>query len=41
MLRLPAEVDGTRAAAELKNGMLKITLPKTRQPKAHQVKIDA
>ena len=38
-LRLPAEVDGSRANAELKNGMVTITLPKSRQPKAHQVKI--
>jgi HSP20 family protein len=39
MLGLPAEVDASKAAAELKNGMLKITLPKTKQPKAHQVKV--
>jgi HSP20 family molecular chaperone IbpA len=25
--------------AELKNGMLKVTLPKAKQPKAHQVKV--
>jgi HSP20 family protein len=39
MLRLPAEVDGSRATAELRNGMLRITLPKSRQPKAHQIRI--
>lgn len=38
-LRLPAEVDGGHATAELKNGILQIVLPKTKQPKAHQVKV--
>jgi HSP20 family protein len=38
-LKLPTEVEGDRGAAELKNGMLTITLPKSRQPKAHQVKV--
>jgi HSP20 family protein len=36
---LPAEVDAARATAELRNGVLKITVPKSRQPKAHQVKV--
>jgi HSP20 family protein len=38
-LPLPAEVDAERAKAELKNGILKITLPKSQQPRAHQIKI--
>jgi HSP20 family protein len=37
---LPAEVDGAKASAELKNGVLRITLPKSKQPKAHDVKIN-
>ena len=36
---LPAEVDAAKANAELKNGVLKVTLPKSKQPKAHQIKI--
>jgi HSP20 family protein len=36
---LPVEVDGAKASAQLKNGVLKITLPKSKQPKAHEVKI--
>ena len=38
-VRLPAEVEGTKAAADLKNGTLKITLPKSKQPKAQQIKV--
>ncbi len=40
-VRLPAEVDADKAAADLKNGMLKVTLPKSKTPKAQQVKITA
>ena len=40
-VRLPAEVDASKTAAELKNGMLKITLPKSKTPKAHSIKINA
>jgi len=36
---LPVEVDAAKANAELKNGMLKVTLPKSKQPKAHEVKV--
>jgi HSP20 family protein len=36
---LPAEVDGAKASAQLKNGVLKVTLPKSKQPKAHEVKV--
>jgi HSP20 family protein len=40
-VRLPAEVDAGKTAAELKNGMLKITLPKSKTPKAQSIKINA
>lgn len=40
-VRLPAEVDAAKAAADLKNGMLSIRLPKTKNPKAQQIKITA
>jgi len=36
---LPVEVDATNASAELKHGMLKVTLPKSKQPKAHEIKV--
>jgi len=36
---LPVEVDAARAKAELKNGMLTVTLPKSAQPKAREVKV--
>jgi HSP20 family protein len=36
---LPAEVDAAKATAELKGGVLKITLPKSAQPRAHRVKV--
>ena len=36
---LPVEVDAARTTAELKNGVLKVTLPKSRQPKAQHIKI--
>jgi HSP20 family protein len=36
---LPVEVDPTKANAELKHGMLKVTLPKSKQPKAHEIKV--
>jgi HSP20 family protein len=38
-VQLPSEVDGAKAAAELKNGALTITLPKSAQPKAKQIKV--
>jgi HSP20 family protein len=40
-VRLPAEVDAAKTAAELKNGMLKVTLPKSKSPKAHSIKVNA
>ena len=40
-VRLPAEVDGTKAAADLKNGMLSIKLPKSKNPKAQPIRIKA
>jgi HSP20 family protein len=36
---LPVEVDAARANAELRNGMLKIVLPKSKQPKAQEIKV--
>ena len=36
---LPVEVDATKAKAELKNGLLTVTLPKSAQPKAREIKI--
>jgi|SRR5581483_5183280 len=36
---LPVEVDASKANAELKHGMLKVTLPKSTQPKAHEIKV--
>lgn len=38
-IALPVEVDAAKAKAELKNGMLKVTLPKSAQPKAREVKV--
>jgi len=38
-VRLPVEVEGTKAAAALKNGTLTVTLPKAKQPKAQQIKV--
>ena len=38
-VRLPAEVEGAKATADLRNGTLKITLPKSKQPKAQQIKV--
>jgi len=36
---LPTEVNGGKAAATLKNGILIITIPKSTESKAHQVKV--
>jgi len=38
-LGLPAEVDAGRVTADLKSGMLTVKLPKSKQPKAHQVQV--
>ncbi len=40
-VRLPAEVDAGKTAADLKDGMLKITLPKSKSSKAHAIKVNA
>jgi HSP20 family protein len=36
---LPAEVDAAKAIAGLRNGVLKVTLPKSKQPKAQEIKV--
>ena len=36
---LPVEVDPTKANAELKHGVLTVTLPKSTQPKAHEIEV--
>ncbi|MBI2752118.1 MAG: Hsp20/alpha crystallin family protein [Betaproteobacteria bacterium] len=37
---LPAEVDGSKAKAAFKDGMLELTLPKVEASKRHRVKVD-
>lgn len=37
---LPATVDGAKAKASFKDGMLELTIPKTEKAKRHSVKID-
>ena len=39
-LALPCAVDGSKATAQLKDGMLNLTLPKVGKSKRHTVKID-
>jgi HSP20 family protein len=36
---LPVEIDPAKAHAELKNGVLKVALPKSKQPKAQEIKV--
>jgi HSP20 family protein len=36
---LPVEVDAAKAKAELKNGLLTVTLPKSAQPKSREIKV--
>ena len=38
-VRLPAEVDAAKVTADMKNGTLNITLPKSKQPKAQQIEV--
>lgn len=40
-VRLPAEVDAGKATADLKNGMLTVHLPKSANPKAQPIKVNA
>ncbi len=40
-VRLPAEVDADKAAADLKNGMLTVRVPKSANPKAQRIKVAA
>lgn len=37
---LPADVDGSKAKASFKDGMLELTLPKVEKPKRHSIKLD-
>ena len=39
-LSLPAEVDEEKAKAKFKNGILKLTLPKLKKSKRHNVKVE-
>jgi HSP20 family protein len=39
-IALPAVVDGAKAKANFKDGMLELTLPKTEKAKRHSVKVD-
>jgi HSP20 family protein len=36
---LPVEVDASKAKAELKSGVLRVTLPKSGQPKAREISV--
>ena len=36
---LPVEVDAANASAQMKNGMLTVTLPKSKHPKAQEIKV--
>ena len=36
---LPAEVDGVKAKASFKNGLLELTIPKTKKTKRHTIKV--
>lgn len=38
-VRLPAEVDGAKATADLKNGLLTVIAPKTAQAKTHRIDV--
>lgn len=39
-LALPAEVDGSRAKADFKDGMLELTLPKAEKTKRHSIRVE-
>lgn len=39
-IALPATVDGARAKAEFRDGMLELTLPKVTKAKRHSIKVD-
>jgi HSP20 family protein len=37
---LPADVDGSKAKASFKDGMLELTLPKTGKAERHSIELD-
>jgi HSP20 family protein len=37
---LPSDVDGSKAKASFKDGVLELTLPKVEQSRRHSVKVD-
>lgn len=39
--QLPSQIDQSKVAASYKNGVLKLTLPKTKEAKARKIKISA
>jgi HSP20 family protein len=40
MVSLPANVDGSKAKADFKDGVLELTIPKVGQSKRHSIKLD-
>jgi HSP20 family protein len=40
MVALPANVDGSKAKADFKDGVLELTLPKVEKAKRHSIKLD-
>ena len=40
MVALPASVDGSKAKADFKDGVLELTLPKVEKAKRHSIKLD-
>ena len=40
MVALPTDVDGTKAKASFKDGVLELTLPKTEKARRHSIKLD-
>jgi HSP20 family protein len=40
MVALPANVDGSKAKADFKDGVLELTIPKAELSKRHSIKLD-